>query len=601
MTVQKASSGDHASGHRRADGADGADDATFTIGPGGFAGAGRYTRNGRSRGARPFSAVAGGFGGVGFLMDVGRFGVTGSLDDPPDPDEPLSVLETQLQLQFAIIEGTPLPSQVPAPMLADAAGAAFAGLFGSPPEAMGYEQATTLLVSAGRLASAAEALKARAVARICQTSIGEVPHASPSSPSRKAEALAKVVSQTEVATALTLSETAAQKLMIDSVDLVEEFPATLDALESGSVNAQQAGVIIDQARSIEADTVQGRTARAKFEATLLDEAPGRPRPQMSARARRLRERLHPETITRRKEKAACDRRVEFEARDDGMAYLGAFIPAEAATAAFNRMTTAARSLQGPDEPRTLTQLRADVFADLMISAGAVPPETHRAPRPATSSGTHPVTGSDAGADEANTAAGTAPRTAKRPAPDYDRIRAEVLVTVPVLTLLGVSDEPADLEGYGPMDADTARRLAGRASSFKRILTHPETGAILSYGRSTYQVPVELKRMVRHRDRSCRAPGCNRTARFCETDHTIPWAHGGGTDYGNLKTLCKKHHALKSAGLWKDTQHADGAVTWTSPAGRTHTTNPERQYFDPWDPKTLHRPSEPTDNDDPPPF
>lgn len=42
------------------------------------------------------------------------------------------------------------------------------------------------------------------------------------------------------------------------------------------------------------------------------------------------------------------------------------------------------------------------------------------------------------------------------------IRPRVLVTVPALTLLGVSDEPATLEGYGPIDHDTAMRLAATA-------------------------------------------------------------------------------------------------------------------------------------------
>ena len=55
------------------------------------------------------------------------------------------------------------------------------------------------------------------------------------------------------------------------------------------------------------------------------------------------------------------------------------------------------------------------------------------------------------------------------------VRARVLVTVPVLTLLGRSAEPA-LEGYGPIDIDTARELAAGAPGLVRILTHPETGA-----------------------------------------------------------------------------------------------------------------------------
>ncbi len=39
------------------------------------------------------------------------------------------------------------------------------------------------------------------------------------------------------------------------------------------------------------------------------------------------------------------------------------------------------------------------------------------------------------------------------------ISAIVNVTVPVLTLMGTSEEPGELEGYGPIDPETARRLA----------------------------------------------------------------------------------------------------------------------------------------------
>ena len=68
----------------------------------------------------------------------------------------------------------------------------------------------------------------------------------------------------------------------------------------------------------------------------------------------------------------------------------------------------------------------------------------------------------------------------------------MIVTVPVMTLLGHSDEPGTLDGYGPIDADTARRLAATAPSFRRLLVHPETGVALSLGTETYRVPTDLR-------------------------------------------------------------------------------------------------------------
>nr|WP_026819713.1 HNH endonuclease signature motif containing protein [Arthrobacter castelli] len=80
-------------------------------------------------------------------------------------------------------------------------------------------------------------------------------------------------------------------------------------------------------------------------------------------------------------------------------------------------------------------------------------------------------------------------------------------------------------------------------------------------------------MVRLRDRTCRGYGCNKAARFCDLDHTVPYPTGQ-TELTNLKPLCKPGHALKTAGLWRDIQHRDGRVDWTSPAGRKYSNTPE---------------------------
>lgn len=58
------------------------------------------------------------------------------------------------------------------------------------------------------------------------------------------------------------------------------------------------------------------------------------------------------------------------------------------------------------------------------------------------------------------------------------------ITVPVMTLLVESDEPATLDGYGPIDLDTAKCLAGSATSCIRVLTHPVTGTVLDVDRTT---------------------------------------------------------------------------------------------------------------------
>ena len=153
----------------------------------------------------------------------------------------------------------------------------------------------------------------------------------------------------------------------------------------------------------------------------------------------------------------------------------------------------------------------------------------------------------------------------------------VVVTVPALSLVGRSDEPADLEGFGPIDLETARELCALAPSFVRVLTHPETGAVLSVGRDRYRVPADLRTALAIRDETCRFPGCRRRAMRCDIDHATAWEHGGATAIDNLEHLCRKHHRLKHELGWRVAHDGGGVLTWTSPAGRRHCTEPARRF------------------------
>ena len=67
---------------------------------------------------------------------------------------------------------------------------------------------------------------------------------------------------------------------------------------------------------------------------------------------------------------------------------------------------------------------------------------------------------------------------------------------------------------------------------------------------------------------------------------------------NLRLLCRKHHLLKTFFGWKDRQHPDGRIDWTSPTGHTYTTQPgARQLFPALcEPTGTPPPSAPTDSD-----
>ena len=60
----------------------------------------------------------------------------------------------------------------------------------------------------------------------------------------------------------------------------------------------------------------------------------------------------------------------------------------------------------------------------------------------------------------------------------------------------------------------------------------------------YQPSAKLAQFIRIHDLSCRFPGCDHPAEFCDIDHTLPYPTGA-THPSNLKCLCRKHHHLNA--------------------------------------------------------
>ncbi|OOB90187.1 hypothetical protein B0T42_13045 [Rathayibacter sp. VKM Ac-2630] len=361
----------------------------------------------------------------------------------------------------------------------------------------------------------------------------------------------------ELATGMRVSESLAGVLVEESRMLVNELPDTLTALREAAIAPEHTRVIIRAALELPVEV------RSRFDDAAAALARECTPPQLRRRLRSLRERLHPESLTDRHQRCAARRGVWLDGDLDGMATFHLHLPAPEAHGAFDRIDRAARSLKDlPDEERTLGQLRADITTALLLDGETLP-------------------GPD-GSPATAIPRGTRPR---------------VSVTVPVLTLLGRSDEPGVLDGYGPIDPATARRLAADAPSFTRILTHPQTGAVLSVGRTTYRVPADLRRALATRDATCRFPGCTRSARDSDIDHGTEWQHQGRTDADNLAHLCRHHHRLRHTTTWQVRHRPGGVLDWTSPTGRHHTTAPEPppQPFPITDAGRL-----PVD-DDPPPF
>lgn len=353
----------------------------------------------------------------------------------------------------------------------------------------------------------------------------------------------------EVGLALGLAPATAGGRLAVAASLQDRLPAVLAALCAGRIGYLHALVLVEE-------TVRLDPGRAAAVADgLLPAAEGTPVGRLRRLARRAAIAADPPAAEQARRVAVADRRVDYRALPDGMAELRAVLPAEDAATVDTALDALAERDAGPDEQRPRAARRADALTELAAAALADPdlPRRHGAP---------PM----------------------------------VRVTVPLDTLLGRAEEPGDLAGYGPVTADAARRLAA-TGILQRLLTDPQSGTVLDYGRTTYRPPGPLADHVIARDGTCRFPQCSRPAERCDLDHTVPFHAGGPTSHDNLTALCRHHHRAKQAG-WSVRHEADHSLVWTSPAGRRYITRPPPPDGRPPDPTDPTDRTDPTDLADP---
>ncbi|UZX03236.1 DUF222 domain-containing protein [Arthrobacter sp. CDRTa11] len=449
------------------------------------------------------------------------------------------------------------------------------------------EECLADMAEAARDEARAAARKARAAAAYADACRRLLPP----SASLHDQSVAEMGMVAEVACVLTISEGTASAFLVQSRQLSTELPRTLTALQAGAISWQHARILCDETTGL------GPAGAAALETHFLDpDAPNAARSCLAgdltpsrfrARARTWRERHHPVSIETRHTKCVLDRRVEYTPDRDGMAWLSAYLPADQAAAIWEHTTTTARALQSPTESRTLTQLRADTLATALLSGETTTSDSGPLLDGGSSGGGsngitswHSNSGSLIGGGSATGANSLADRAGERTAGQVPPPRAQVLVTVPVFSLLGLTDEPATLDGHGPIPASMARNLvANGAGSFHRVLTDPRDGAPLEIGRTSYRLTTAMRRWLRLRDAKCPFPGCNNHSLDNDADHLLAWADGGTTGISNLGQPCRKHHHLKHNTAWQPTPASKNEPPgWTSPTGRHYKS--EHQDWEP---------------------
>jgi hypothetical protein len=120
-----------------------------------------------------------------------------------------------------------------------------------------------------------------------------------------------------------------------------------------------------------------------------------------------------------------------------------------------------------------------------------------------------------------------------------------------------------LEGGTHVSSETSRRLACDAS--RVVMRHDTDGQVFEVGARTRTIPPALRRVLHHRDRGCRFPGCG--VSFGQGHHIRHWAQGGPTTLSNLAMLCRRHHRAVHEEGYQVERQPDGELRFRRPDGR----------------------------------
>jgi hypothetical protein len=106
-----------------------------------------------------------------------------------------------------------------------------------------------------------------------------------------------------------------------------------------------------------------------------------------------------------------------------------------------------------------------------------------------------------------------------------------------------------------------------------MLAHPLTADDLDQQPNAYPAPAALAEFVSTRDRHPTHPTAGlSSAAAADLDHTVSVRHGGRTVRHNLTPLTRRWHLVRTFGGWA-VRRLGRQWLWTSPSGRTYTTEP----------------------------
>lgn len=329
------------------------------------------------------------------------------------------------------------------------------------------------------------------------------------------------VAAAEIQAALTWTRRASETRLSFAAMMVNDYPQVWSALHAGMIDYPKAQVICGETAHLEPPV------RDRVVETALTRAPSQSTGQLAARIRRLAIEVDPGTAEKRYRAGLEGRKVGSDANPDGTANLwGLQLSPSDSQAALRRINRLAKAAKKAGDCRTMDQIRADVFIDLLTGVGG-----------------------DAGTVE----------------------RAVVDIRVDLTTLMLLDDSPAEIPGWGPVIADIARQAVRdqRTAQWRYTVTGGN-GEIVSNGTTRRRPGAGLRRRVEALNPECLFMTCRFPARDCDLDHNTPRSAKGPTREDNLGPFCRHHHVIRHHG-WTVEQIAPGVYRLTSPLGVVYIT------------------------------
>ena len=379
----------------------------------------------------------------------------------------------------------------------------------------------------------------------------------------------------DVATALRLSTNTAQSRIDVARVLTNHLPATCEALANGDISPSHATLIARESseairRGISTEDL------IKIEGKALAHAEFHTPAQVGRKLRSHFAQASPDSFEETVAIARDTRSVRMYPESDGMATIIALLPVEDAQTvmlAINSLVSL-KDLKFSEKVKGQNSCNSSQINSCQMNSSQIDSSQINSIKMNSSQITNIANRND-GLTKRNIEMKRADALSEicgdllaRISDEYQPHRRPVSIniTMDLHTALGLADNPAELAGYGPIPASIARQLASDGK-WRKFITDPGTGNLLSFGRESYIPPQSLADFIAARDRICRFPGCSQPARVSDIDHAIPWEDGGETSAENLGLLCRRHHRMKTHDGWRLQSNPDGSCNWVSPAGK----------------------------------